>query len=59
MYIADYLAKGYLPSTISIITNKVNNVITESKFCKGISRREKYCYKDISSDKLVLMTGVS
>ena len=57
--IADYLAKGYLPSTISITTNKVNNVITESKVCKGISRRAKYCYNDISSDNLVVMTGVS
>ena len=53
------MAKGYLPSTISTTTNKVNNVITESKFCKGISRRAKYCYKDISSDNLVVMTGVS
>ena len=59
MCIADYLAKGYLPSTTSTTMNKVNNVITKSKFCKGIGRRAKYCYKGMSSNNLVVMTSVS
>ena len=57
--IVDYLAKGYLPSKILTRTNKVNNLIIDSKFYKGISRRAKYCYKDISSDNFVVMAGVS
>ena len=59
MCIADYLAKGYLPATIPTKENKVIKLITDSKFCKGISRRAKYCYRDVSSDNLVVMTGVS
>ena len=57
--IADYLVKSHLPSTIPTTTNKINKLITYSKFCKGISRRVKYCYRDVSSDNLVVMTGVS
>ena len=45
--IADYLAKGYLPSTIPTTQNKINKSITYSKFCKGISRKAKYCYRDV------------
>mgnify|MGYP005705612063 FL=1 len=59
MCIADYLAKGYLPATIPTKENKVIKLITDSKFCKGISRRAKYCYRDVSSDNLVVMTGIS
>jgi len=59
MCIADYLAKGYLPATIPTKENKVIKLITDSKFCKGISRRAKYCYIDVSSDNLVVMTGIS
>ena len=59
MCIADYLAKGYLPSTIPTKVNKVNKLITDSKLCKYISRRAKYCYRGVSSDDLVIMTGTS
>ena len=41
MCIADYLAKGYLPATIPTKENKVIKLITDSKFCKGISRKKK------------------
>ena len=53
------MAKDYLPSIIPTKENKVNKLITDSKFCKGTSRRAKYYYRDISPDNLVVMTGVS
>ena len=53
------MVKDYLPATIPTKENKVIKLITDSKFCKGISRRVKYCYRDVSSDNLVVMTGIS
>ena len=59
IYIADYLAKGYIPSKIPTTKNKVNKLITDLKFRKSISRRAKYFYRDVSSDNLVVTTTVS
>ena len=38
---------------------EVNKLVTDSKFCKGISRRAKYCYRDVSRDSLIIMIGVT
>ena len=59
MCIADYLGKGYLPLEIATYEKEVNKLVTDSKFCKGISRRAKYCYRDVSRDNLIIMTGVT
>ena len=59
MCIADYLGKGCLPSNIPTYEKEVNKLVTDSTFCKGISRRAKYCYRDVSSDNLIIMTCVT
>ena len=59
MCIADYLARDYLPLKILTKENKVYKLIKNLTFCKGISRRAKYCYRGVSSDTLVVMTGVT
>ena len=56
MCIADYLGKGYLPSNNPTYENEVNKLVTDTKFCKGISQRAKYCYRDVSSDNLIIIT---
>ena len=53
MCIADYLGKGYLPLEIPTYEKEVNKSVTDSKFCKGFSRRAKYCYRDVSRDNLI------
>ena len=50
MCIADFLQKCYLPYKITKQENKVNTLITDSNFCKSISRRSNYCYRDASPD---------
>ena len=59
MCITDYFGKGYLPSNIHTYEKGVNKLVTDSKFCKGISQRAKYFYRDISPDNLIKMTGVT
>ena len=59
MCITDYLARDYLPLKILTKENKVYKLIKNLTFCKGISRRAKYFYRDISSDNLVVTTTVS
>ena len=48
MCIADYLGKGYLPLIFLHIKNEVNELVSDSNFCKEISPRAKYCYRDVS-----------
>ena len=59
MYIADFLGKGYLPTIFLTQETKVNKLVTNSKFCKGISRKAKYCYRNVSPDNLIIMTGIT
>ena len=41
IWITDYSGKGYLSSNIPTYKKEVNKLVTDSKFCKGISRRAK------------------
>ena len=59
IYIADYLKKSQLPSQIPTQENKMNRLVTDSIFCKGINRKSKYCYRYLSTGNLIIMIFVT